>query len=64
MMFSSGRLIFVIVFIVAFIISMIYAYRQDLKTIRQQYSGIYLVFITLTLFLLILYLLVKFWNRI
>ncbi|GIV29582.1 MAG: hypothetical protein KatS3mg028_0648 [Bacteroidia bacterium] len=63
-MFSSGRLIFVLFFITIFIIGMIYAYRQDLKTIRQQYSGIYLVFITLTVFLLILYLLVKFHNRI
>lgn len=63
-MFSNGRIIFVIVFIVLFIAGMIYAYKNDLKTIRQQYSGIYLVFITLSVFLLLLFLLVKFWKRI
>ncbi len=62
-MFTRGRLIFVIVFIVIFLIGMLYAYRKDLKEIRQQYSGIYLVFFVLVLFLLILYLLVKFGNR-
>ncbi len=62
-MFTHGRLIFVIVFIVIFLIGMIYAYRKDLKEIRQQYSGIYLLFSVLVLFLLILYLLVKFGSR-
>ncbi|GIV26722.1 MAG: hypothetical protein KatS3mg027_0536 [Bacteroidia bacterium] len=62
-MFTRGRLIFVVFFIIAFLVGMIYAYRKDLKEIRQQYSGIYLVFFVLVLFLLILYLLVKFGGR-
>lgn len=63
-MFTKGRIIFVIFFIITFIAGMIYAYRKDLKTIRQQYSGVYLVFVTLLVFLLILYILVKVWNRV
>ncbi|MEW6773187.1 MAG: hypothetical protein AB1304_04220 [Bacteroidota bacterium] len=63
-MFTKGRIIFVIFFIIIFIAGMIYAYRKDLKTIRQQYSGVYLVFVTLLVFLLILYILVKVWNRV
>jgi len=61
-MITQGRWLFVLFFILAFTIGMIYAYRKDLKTIREHYSGIYLVFIALLLFLLILYLLVKLWH--
>lgn len=62
-MWSTGKLIFVVVFIIMFILGMIYAYKEDLKTVRQQYSGVYLVFLALVLFLLILYLLVKVWYK-
>lgn len=62
-MWSTGKLIFVVVFIIMFILGMIYAYKEDLKTVRQQYSGVYLVFLALVLFLLILYLLVKVWHK-
>ncbi len=58
-MFSKGRLIFVVFFIVVFIIGMIYAYRKDLRSIRQQYSGVHWVFLVLLIFLLILYMMVK-----
>lgn len=63
-MFTKGRLLFVIFFILVFIIGMIYAYKKDLKEIRYQYTNVYRVFLSLLIFLLILYLLVKFWHRI
>ncbi|HPQ07769.1 MAG TPA: hypothetical protein PK995_00915 [Bacteroidia bacterium] len=59
-MFTTGRFIFVIFFIVVFLVGMIYAYKEDLKTIKIHYSSVYLLFIALILFLLILYLIVKF----
>jgi len=59
-MFTPGRFIFVIFFIVVFLVGMIYAYKEDLKTIKEHYSSVYLLFIALILFLLILYLIVKF----
>lgn len=62
-MFTTGRIIFVCLFIIIFIIGMLFAYRKDLKSIKHQYSGIYLMFLFISVFLLGLFLLVKFWHK-
>ncbi len=38
-MFSTGQLIFAVLFAIAFIAVMIYTYRKDLKLHKQNYKG-------------------------
>lgn len=38
-MFSTGQLIFAVLFAIAFILIIIYTYRKDLKLHRQNYKG-------------------------
>ena len=54
-MFSTGQLVFAILFFIAFILVMVYSYRGDKKLHKKQYRGSIWVlfgFIVFILFLL------------
>ena len=52
-MFTSGRIIFTILFIVVFVAGMIYAYRKDLKQVKERYGKPYKVLLALLAILMI-----------
>ena len=58
-MFTTGRIIFTLLFSVAFIIAMLYAYRKDLKTIRHHFPKSYLIIVTILLIFSGLFLVIK-----
>ena len=58
-MFTSGRIIFTIIFVIAFISILIWSYRKDLKSIGKHYPKSYKVLIMLFIFIGLLYLIVK-----
>lgn len=59
-MFTTGRLIFTILFIIAFILVLIYAYRKDLKINRRHFPQTYRVLLSIILITIVLFLVVKF----
>jgi hypothetical protein len=59
-MFTTGRLIFTILFIVVFVLGLIYAYRKDLKINRRYYPNTYRIMLGILLITTILFLIVKF----
>jgi len=56
-MFSSGQIIFAILFVIAFTIIITYMYRKDLRFLKNTYKGVhwvligFIVFFSLLLFL-------------
>jgi len=58
-MFTSGRILFTVIFIVVFTGVLIWSYRKDLKNIRTHYRRNYLVLVGLLTFIALLYLIVK-----
>ena len=51
-MFTKGQLIFGILFVIAFIITLVYAYRKDLKLHKKYYTGTVWVLIAFISFIL------------
>jgi len=51
-MFTKGQLIFGILFAIAFAITLIYAYRKDLKLHKKYYTGTVWVLIAFIAFIL------------
>lgn len=44
-MFSTGQIYFAIFFVIAFVLTLIYVYRKDVKEMKTQYRGTYLILI-------------------
>lgn len=55
MQFSSGQLIFALVFFLAFIIFMVFAYRGDRRVNRFHYRGAWKVLIAIVAIFIVLY---------
>ena len=59
-MFTTGQLIFALLFFLAFVSVMIWSYRKDLKLHKKYYKGSYWVLIGLLVFFILLYALKSF----
>jgi mannose/fructose/N-acetylgalactosamine-specific phosphotransferase system component IIC len=53
-MFSSGQLIFALLFSIAFVITMIFVYRKDSQMHAKNYKGVKWVFVAFVTFLILL----------
>jgi len=56
-MFSTGQLIFAVLFFIAFVIVMVYSYRKDIALHKKYYSGSIYVLAGFIIFILLLFLL-------
>lgn len=54
-MFSQGQLVFAALFFISFVITMIIAYRKDLKLHQVYYKGNYKILIGFIVFIAILF---------
>jgi len=54
-MFSTGQIVFAILFAISFIVIIIFAYRKDLKLHKKNYKGVKWVGIFFVIFLLTLF---------
>lgn len=54
-MFSTGQIVFAILFALAFIIIIVFAYRKDLKLHQKNYKGVKWVGIFFVIFLFTLF---------
>lgn len=59
-MFTTGRIVFTVLFIVGFVGIMIWSYRKDLKINRKHFPGAYRILIGILLIFIALFFLVKF----
>ncbi len=59
-MFSTGQLIFAIIFVVAFSIFMVISYRKDTKLHQKNYKGSVWVLISFVVFIIMLFLIKHF----
>lgn len=53
-MFTTGRIIFSLLFVTVFVGGMIWAYRKDIKTLKTHYKGSIYVLLTLLIVAIIL----------
>lgn len=58
-MFTSGRILFTVIFVVVFAGVLVWSYRKDLRNLREQYRKSYLVLVGLLTFVTLLLLIVK-----
>lgn len=56
-MFSTGQMVFAILFIVAFSIIMVLSYRKDKRLHQKNYKGVKWVAISFVVFVIVLFLL-------
>ena len=54
-MFSTGQLVFAVLFIVVFIITMVLMYRKDKVLHKKNYKGVKWVFLTFVGFVIFLF---------
>lgn len=54
-MFSTGQLIFAVIFFVAFVIVIFYSYRKDIKLHKKYYKGSVYVLFGFIAFILLLF---------
>jgi hypothetical protein len=54
-MFTSGQLIFAVLFFLTFVGVMIWSYRKDLKLHQKHYKGSYWVLVALIVFFSLIY---------
>ncbi|MDC6362670.1 hypothetical protein EZV76_06445 [Flagellimonas alvinocaridis] len=59
-MFSSGQLIFALLFIIAFVAIISFTYRKDKKLHKKNYKGVKWVLISFMTFIAILFLIKNF----
>lgn len=59
-MFSTGQIIFAVLFFIVFVGVMIYSYRKDLKLHKKYYKGSLYILVGFLLFILMLFLLKDF----
>lgn len=62
-MFSTGQLIFAVLFLIAFIIATSYAYKGDKALHQKFYKGSYKVLIGFLLFIVLLFVIKIFFKR-
>lgn len=53
-MFSTGQLIFAIIFAIAFIIIIVFSYRKDIKQHKKYYKGSLWILVGFIVFVLLL----------
>lgn len=58
-MFTTGRIIFTLIFIIVFIIGIVYSYKKEKGTQKIHYKKTYLILIGLLTFMTLLFLVVK-----
>lgn len=58
-MFSTGRIVFVIVFILVFVAGLIWSYRKEKALNKIHFNKAYKVLLALILFLIVQFLIVK-----
>lgn len=58
-MFTGGRIVFVIVFVVVFVAGLIWAYRKERIVTQIHFKKSYLILIGIMAFLTLMYLIVK-----
>ncbi len=61
-MFSTGQLIFAVLFFVAFVLVMVFTYKKDRLWHRKNYKGVQWVLITFVIFIIFL-LLIKYFLK-
>jgi hypothetical protein len=59
LMFTSGRIIFVIIFVVIFIAGLVWSYRKERLVIKTHFKRSYLILFSIIFFLTILFFIVK-----
>lgn len=62
-MFSTGQLIFALLFLVGFVIVMVFSYRNDKKRNEKYYKGSFWVLVGFLLFLAILFSIKIYFNE-
>lgn len=62
-MFSTGQLIFGLLFFIAFVIVMVFAYRKDAKLHQLFYKGNYKILLGFLLFIGLLFVIKIFFKR-
>jgi heme A synthase len=62
-MFSTGQLIFGVIFFIAFVIAMIFAYKKDANLHQLFYKGNYKILLGFALFIVILFIIKIFFKR-
>lgn len=58
-MFTTGRIVFTLIFLVLFIASMLYAYRKDIKTTQVHFPKSYRIIVVIMLIFSVLFLIIK-----
>ena len=56
-MFTTGQIVFAILFIIAFAVIMVFSYRKDKRMHQKNYKGIKWVGISFVVFVIVLFLL-------
>lgn len=54
-MFSTGQLVFALLFFIAFVVAMVISYRKDVKIHQKYYSGNFKVLIGFFAFIVLLF---------
>ncbi|MEN9322906.1 MAG: hypothetical protein RIT03_1280 [Bacteroidota bacterium] len=54
-MFSSGQLIFALLFFIAFVVAMVISYRKDVKIHEKYYKGNFKILIGFFAFIILLF---------
>ncbi|PZR21123.1 MAG: hypothetical protein DI539_08885 [Flavobacterium psychrophilum] len=62
-MFTTGQLVFAVLFFVAFVITMVVMYRKDLMTHKKYYKGTYKILLGFLSFIAILFVLKIFLKK-
>lgn len=62
-MFSTGQLIFAILFLIAFVIGVTYSYRKDLLVHKKLYKGSYKILIGFLIFIILLFVIKIFFKH-
>lgn len=54
-MFTTGQLIFAVLFFIAFVVVIIFSYRKDLKLHQKYYKGVLYILVGFLLFIALLF---------
>nr|WP_246865787.1 hypothetical protein [Croceivirga thetidis] len=55
-MFSTGQLIFALLFVIAFVLIIVFAYKKDTKLHQKNYKGAKWVLVSFVIFIIFLFL--------
>jgi uncharacterized membrane protein len=58
-MFSTGRIVFVVIFVLVFVVGLIWSYRKEKPTLNIHFKKSYKILIGLILFVILQFLIVK-----